>query len=129
MSTRRLTDLGAAAIAFDIVFSEPDRTSLENLVAVLPDGPARDALAAHVPELPTNDRILADALAAGPTVAGMTLIDGPPHPLTAKAGFVTAGDDPLPWIIAYTGAAAPLPLIAQAARASARRTGCRTATR
>ena len=113
--TRQLTELGAAAISFDIVFGEPDRTSLENLVPVLPAGPARDALAARAADLPSNDRLLAEAMAAGPTVAGTTLIEGPPQPLPPKAGFVTAGDDPAPWITAFSGAAAPLPEIAKAA--------------
>jgi adenylate cyclase len=32
-ATHRLVELGAAAIAFDIIFNEPDRTSAESIVA------------------------------------------------------------------------------------------------
>ncbi len=116
-TTRKLIDMGAAAVAFDIIFGEPDRTSLERLVPTLPAGPARDALAAQIGNSPPNDKVLAEAFATGPTVAGATLlVDGPPSPLTAKVGFVTAGDDPRPFLSAFRSAAIPLPVIAEGAR-------------
>src|SRR5438445_13592837 len=31
-ATRRLADLGASGIAFDVIFNEPDRTSAESIV-------------------------------------------------------------------------------------------------
>jgi len=34
----RLRDLGAAAIAFDFIFAEPDRSSFENVLQSIPDG-------------------------------------------------------------------------------------------
>ena len=40
-SSTKLGQLGAAAVAFDIIFAEPDRTSLENVVAAMPDGPLK----------------------------------------------------------------------------------------
>src|SRR4051794_18081166 len=46
--TARLADAGAAAIAFDIVFGEPDQTSPDLLVKRLPDGPERKALEASI---------------------------------------------------------------------------------
>ena len=77
----------------------------------------RDALAAQVGATPSNDDVLAKAFAAGPTVIGATLlISGSANPFAAKAGFVTAGDDPRPFISAFRSAAVPLPSLAQAAR-------------
>ncbi len=35
--TDRLTSMGASAIAFDFIFAEPDRTSLENMLAIAPN--------------------------------------------------------------------------------------------
>ncbi len=45
----KLSDQGAAAIGFDIVFAEPDRTSPESLLPLLPDGPERQALQRRSP--------------------------------------------------------------------------------
>ena len=113
----KLVELGAAAIAFDIIFSEPDRTSLENLVPSMPEGAVREALAARLPDLPTNDARLAQAVGAGPVVLGATfLVAGAPMTLPAKAGFVVAGDDPAAFLPAFRGAAAPLAQIAADAR-------------
>ena len=36
-----LTSKGAAAVAFDVLFAEPDRTSLEEIVKTPPGGPGR----------------------------------------------------------------------------------------
>ena len=116
-ATRKLIDLGAAAVAFDIIFGEPDRTSLERLVPAMPAGPVRDALAAQIGTTPPNDDVLAEAFAAGPVVVGATLlVNGQPNPIAAKAGFATAGDDPRPFISDFRSAAVPLPNLAQAAR-------------
>ncbi len=74
----RVRDLGAAAVALDIVFAEPDRTSLSLVTREIerdlgvvvsvgdPSGRAVD-----------NDRRLAEALAAGPFVLGYAFGFGP----------------------------------------------------
>ncbi|MBT4769331.1 MAG: CHASE2 domain-containing protein, partial [Rhodospirillaceae bacterium] len=40
----KLTEMGAAAIVFDMVFSEPDRTSPRNIIEIWPDIPELKAL-------------------------------------------------------------------------------------
>ena len=70
---RRLTDLGAAVIVFDIVFAEPDRTSPAHLLTVWPSAPALDALRSTLNELPDHDEILADAISAAHVVTGFAL--------------------------------------------------------
>ena len=55
--TNKLAELGAAAIAFDFIFAEPDRLSFENVVGSLPNGPARDQLARVLANTPTGDQV------------------------------------------------------------------------
>lgn len=67
---QNLTNSGAVAIGFDVVFSEPDRLN-PDLVA----GQMRyldDATRAKLRELPTNDQILAEAIERSRVVLGET---------------------------------------------------------
>ncbi|MFX8466470.1 CHASE2 domain-containing protein, partial [Acinetobacter baumannii] len=63
--TDRLQDLGAAAIASDFLFSEPDRTSPSVLIAGLPR--PIGALLARLPAL-DYDTAFAESLAHSPSV-------------------------------------------------------------
>src|SRR5262245_51550788 len=71
----RLRAAGAAAIVFDIVFAEPDRSSPEQLLASLPADPL---LTSRLSRLPSHDRRFADAIAGGRVVTGFapSLSDG-----------------------------------------------------
>ncbi|WP_342643521.1 CHASE2 domain-containing protein [Rhodoligotrophos ferricapiens] len=110
-----LQEAGAAAIAFDIVFAEPDRTSparvLKRLEQKFPN------LGAQLPQsLPDNDATLATAFSQSNAVAGMILTplgDDPPPP--AKAGFAFAGTDPKSYLPDFGGAVANLPILDEAA--------------
>src|SRR6185503_17716833 len=66
--TDRLTELGAAAIAFDIIFAEPDRTSPIAIASNLPADPQYDAARAQLAALPDPDADFAAALARSPSV-------------------------------------------------------------
>jgi adenylate cyclase len=89
-----LTNLGAVAIGFDVVFSEADRLN--------PDIVARqmryldEATRARLSELPTNDQILADAIGRSRVVLGET---GLPHVLSELdkslpfTGVATLGEE------------------------------------
>jgi adenylate cyclase len=113
----RLADSGAAAVAFDVVFAEPDRTSPRRLIhGWLGDrvpGPLIDEL---VGRLPDNDDVLAQAFARVPTVLGVALTAEPtaqqPSP---KWGIVQAGDDPRIFLPAYPGIVTNLPKLTEAA--------------
>lgn len=89
--SERLTELGAAAVAFDILFSEAERAS-------------------------GADENFARTLAAGPTILGLAQ-NGSALPVTtpAKAGLATTGSDPLAAVPELGGAAQPLPILAEAA--------------
>jgi adenylate cyclase len=109
----RLRELGAGAVAFDFIFPEPDRVSLENIGPSIADPRARAELARIVASTPGNDLYFSRALRAGSTVLGMTLTaSGAPPP--QKAGFVFAGDNPDAFLHHFGGAVAPLPLLVEA---------------
>lgn len=115
--TGKLRDLGAAAVAFDFIFAEPDRLSPENVASAVADAGARKELTRVLARRRGNDALFAQSLAESPTVLGLTLVAAsaartPPQ----KAGFVTAGDDPAPFLPAFGAIVAPLPNLAEAAR-------------
>lgn len=111
----RLRDLGAGVVAFDFIFPEPDRASLENIAPSIADSRAQEELARIVASTPGNDKYFADALRAAPTVLAMTLaLSSGTAPPPRKAGFAFAGDDPAPFLYAFGATVAPLPLLAEA---------------
>ncbi len=115
--TRRLAEKGAAAIAFDVLFAEPDRASPERIVAGLPDLPQTRALAEALSAAPGHDAVFAQALGESPSVLALALTQqaraAPPE---VKTGFATAGDDPRRFLPAFAGATQPLPALAAAAK-------------
>ena len=110
--TDRLAEAGASAIAFDIVLSEPDRTSPPRLAKRLAlDPTARAALAA----LPDNDAVLATSFANAPVVTGFFLTHDPyRRTVTPKAGFALSGTEPTR-LARFDNAIAPLPVLEAAA--------------
>ena len=105
--TSRLTELGAAAIGFDMLFVEPDRMSPKAIAATIPGtDPA---------QLPDYDQLFADALAHAPAILGFSRTpNGPPMTGTARAGFAISGPDPQAGVAKLEGVAAPLPLLRDA---------------
>src|SRR4029077_3575409 len=63
-----LTRLGAVVIAFDVVFSEPDRLNPD--VAADPFRNLDEETRARLRALPSNDQIFADAISASRVVLG-----------------------------------------------------------
>ena len=107
----RLTELGAAAIVFDIVFAEPDRTSPLRAVERLSRAGARIELPAKTDML-DNDAVLADAFARSRVVTGMRLSpnaqEPPPLP---KAGVAFSGTAPEHLMARDMGAVRNLPVL------------------
>ncbi len=105
---------GAAVVAFDILFSEPDRTSPEEAVKHMTPEEAA-ALAPLIAGKQSHDQAFADAIAHNPTIlaTALTANASPPPPL--KAGFATVGDDPKNFVPAFAGANVNLPILDQAA--------------
>ena len=101
----RLTDqtYAAAALGFDIVFAEPDRTNPRNLINQFPDNLA---LKQQVELLPDNDEVFARAIANhGTVVLGVAVNNAEETTEFAKAkfGLVTQGDNPNQFLPTYTG--------------------------
>jgi adenylate cyclase len=114
--TDKLAASGAAAIAFDFVFAEPDRTSLEYFVDALPEGAAKRELSASLAKSVPHDQTFAQSVGAAPTVLGLTLsTSGAERALPAKAGFATAGDDPAAFLTSFPAIIGPLAPLAEAA--------------
>jgi adenylate cyclase len=108
----RLTEAGAAVIAFDAVFAEPDRTSPSEIVKIWPETEVLAELRDRIDELPDHDDVLANAIARSNVVTGFALSDaGGAIPPERKAGFAFAGPDPTAFIPHFTGAIVNLPLI------------------
>ena len=101
----RLTDqtYAAAALGFDIVFAEPDRTNPRNLIDQFPNNLA---LKQQVELLPNNDEVFAGAISNhGTVVLGVAVNNSDDNVETGKAkfGLVTQGDNPNQFLPTYTG--------------------------
>ncbi len=104
----RLTELGAAAIGFDVLFPEPDRMSPSRIAAEIPGVEAAN--------LPDYDALFATALSRSPAILGFSRTpNGKPMTGGPKGGFAVSGPDPTASIPFLTGVAAPLPLLREAA--------------
>lgn len=100
----RLAAAGVAAIGFDIVFSEPDRLSLERAAEELRKRGARIDLPADMAAL-DSDAVLARSLSRTNTAVGLALTDeNDARPLEAKAGFAFGGGDPRGYLPQFRGA-------------------------
>ncbi len=112
---RTLTELGAAAIVFDVVFSEPDRTSPTQL---------RETLGALVPAdimtaletLPDHDAQFASAIAEAPVVLGFAVTpDETGHAPLKIAGTAFGGQDPIEILTPFPAAVTNLEILQKSA--------------
>jgi adenylate cyclase len=72
----RLHEVGAAVIAFDIDFAEPDRTSPKSLLPLLAqNGVGGEEAERLLVALPDPDKRLAEAISALPIITGFILTD------------------------------------------------------
>jgi adenylate cyclase len=99
-----LTRLGAVVIAFDVVFSEPDRLNPEFVAETFPN--LDEDTRAKLKALPSNDQIFADAIAASRVVLGES---GSPDELSAVdktlpvTGLATLGEEPQRFMFEFPG--------------------------
>ena len=116
--TRKLKELGAAAIGFDLVFAEADRLSPDQVLQTWSGSLTDEAARAAIARLPAHDPQFAFAIGETPVVLGFVGIDqkglGPP----AKASFAFAGDDPTAYAPHFEGAATSLPVLTDKALGS-----------
>ncbi len=115
----KLADYGAAAVGFDVLFAEPDRSSPARVVDQLPPGPARDALEAEIANghLPDNDQLFAQAMARVPVVLAVVPTNEQADDITysSKSGFSFVGESPARYVTAYVGAVGPIPELVEGA--------------
>jgi adenylate cyclase len=110
----RLSQSGAVAIGLDILFPEPDRTSPGEILKRLSQ---TDALKPLLALLPDHDEALATALAASPAITGFALVPEANDRVPVRKGtFAQVGIDPAPFIPAFAGSVASLPILERAAR-------------
>ncbi|MDP1732183.1 MAG: adenylate/guanylate cyclase domain-containing protein, partial [Devosia sp.] len=105
----RLTEMGAAAIALDMLLPEPDRLSPARIARSL-QGIAGPAM------LPDYDVMLAASIAPAPVALGFA--DSPYSdalPAAPKSGFAISGKNPVAAVPRLQGAVLPLPALAEAA--------------
>ncbi|MEO6394281.1 MAG: adenylate/guanylate cyclase domain-containing protein [Devosia sp.] len=106
--TERLTQLGAAAIAFDVLFPEADRLSPRTIAAGL-DG-------VDASQLADNDEIFAEVLKRTPSILGFASSQNAPRLQNGnKGGFAISGGDPKPSLPLLRGAVAPIAILKDAA--------------
>ena len=100
----------AAALGFDIVFAEPDRTNPKNLIASYS---LNEELTKELIALPSNDELFAEAIENhGTVVLGQALNNKEiNNPSKAKFGLVTQGDDPKQFVTNYLGAQSNIKLL------------------
>jgi adenylate cyclase len=115
----KLREQGAASVALDVVYAEPDRTS-PGLVfqgwGLQADDPLAGEMAAKVSD---PDQILAEEIARGRVVVGAAMTESSTnYPLVRKAGLSKIGGkgvDPASFLVDYRGAIASLPILQEAA--------------
>ena len=107
--------MGAAAIAFDIAFSEPDRTSPARVLQGLELGKVVEQRGLDLNAL-DNDRQFDEALARNPTVTGALLSPENDDPAPrSKTGLSFGGANPTDYLLEAGGALANLTLFDEAA--------------
>jgi len=122
----RAFESGAAVVAFDSVFAEPDRTSPKEVLPVwlgqsslkLDELPPewRQFSESIMQSVPDHDATFQQVIAQTNVVAGFALTPEPGGRKPAvKPGYAHAGDDPTPFILNFRGAVPNLKEIEDAA--------------
>ncbi len=113
----RLNAAGVAAIVFDVMFAEPDRTSPDAVVALWQlKGSLRESLAG----LPDHDQVLASRMRLADVVLGFAVdrktgAENGKMPL-GKAAFVHLGEPQIESLHRFSGAVTALPALEATAR-------------
>lgn len=115
----RLGNAGAAIIVFDVVFSEPDRTSPSKLIKewlAMGDNQTIKQLSAAGVSLPDHDQIFANAIGQSAVILGFALHNDANDVVPGKNfGLAQLGDDPRTFVPRYTGAASNLEIFQEKA--------------
>jgi adenylate cyclase len=113
----RLETMGSLAVAFDVIFAEPDRASPKEAAKHFRnlDEPTRERLA----QLPSNDDVFAAAIGRGKVVLGQSgthvANSRPLDEELPETGFATLGPDATPYLVAFPHLLRNLPVLERAA--------------
>ena len=112
----QLYEMQAVAIAFDVVFAEPDRASPNEAVKHFRDldGATRELLG----HLPSNDNVFAEVISRGKVVVGQSgahRSNARPSETYPETGFAALGPDPKPFLIGFPHLLRNLPVLEQSA--------------
>ena len=115
---QRLNDLGAAVIALDMIFPEPDRTSPSRLANALtiPDAAEAGRIKNFMAQLPDHDELLAETIKQAPVVLGFgtdKVANNRRPPI--KTGVAVAGVDPTAVVQRFNGTISSLDILDAAA--------------
>jgi adenylate cyclase len=115
----KLTEKGAAVIAFDMVFAEPDRSSISRMVRDLVSYTDPETVQKLAAAIQDNDQVLADAMAHSRVVLGFGFdLKGISDPPRRHHGTAFAGDDPSQFLPMQSGTVKAIPLLEAAAKGS-----------
>ena len=113
----QITQLGAVAIGFDIIFPEPDRMS--PAIAERSFRGIDAETRAKLDSLPSNDEALAEAIRHSKVVVGQAGAASPEVRTAAdsalQTGFAVRGPDARPYVVTFAGLLRNVPVIEQAA--------------
>jgi len=113
----KLTEKGAAVIAFDVVFAEPDRSSISRMVKDLVAYTDPETVQKLASAIQDNDKVLADAMAHSRVVLGFGFDPhGGSQPPKRMFGTAFAGDDPSQFLPVQQGTVKPLAILEAAAK-------------
>jgi adenylate cyclase len=114
---KQITEFGAVAIGFDIIFAEPDRMS--PAIAERSFRGIDTETRAKLDSLPSNDDALAEAIKQSRVVVGQTGAATPEVRTAGDAalqtGFAVRGPDARPFLVTFAGLLRNVPVIEQAA--------------
>ncbi|MEW9804810.1 CHASE2 domain-containing protein [Mesorhizobium sp. ZMM04-5] len=115
----RLTAMGAVVIGFDVVFAEPDRLSPDRVAEDNPDLP--ETARTDLLKLPSNETVLANAIARSRVVVGETSVRvddetlaGGDRPIP-DVPYAALGGDATPYLLKFPRLVQNLPVISDAA--------------
>ncbi len=117
--TDRLQKAQASAIAFDILFAEPDRTSPAAMLSLWQPAPT---ISADIAQLPDHDVAFANAIAQGNIILGFSLQrqttatqvptpESTAQPALFTARYITVGEPAHVYLHDFSGVQGALPLL------------------
>ena len=111
-----LQRVGVGVVAFDVLFSEPDRTSPDLVLSTLPD---EVQTLLEGTELPNNDAIFSDVISRGGVVLGQSLLPvqrpNPAEFQPERFGISSSEPHASRYLMAYPDLLRPLPELEEAA--------------